>query len=187
MDTPRAGLNALIAQCRKLEAALPGQDEARSSPAMHRFVEAMDARRAPPGMWSPLVLAVLVMAGGLGVGIGVLDLLLRDAGSALAAFALVLVCAGMALALAIGVVSFMGGHAFGLVVLKRVALGLVAVGILGVIAWTQGDMRAVGPVVALMGGLGAWLVLNSNGFYVFAGYQMARRYMERNRGGGPGA
>ncbi|MGY6268749.1 hypothetical protein ACXIUT_03585 [Achromobacter denitrificans] len=181
MEYPAAGLNALIAQCRKLEAALPGQDEPSGSAAMHRFVDAMDARRTPPGMWSPLVLAVLVMSGGLGVGIGVLDLLLHGAGSALAAFALVLVCAGMALALAIGVVSFMGGHAFGLVVLKRLAVGLVAVGILGVIAWTQGDMKAVGPVVALLGGLGAWLVLNSNAFYVFAGYQMARRYMERER------
>ncbi|MCW0207287.1 hypothetical protein WHX56_01495 [Achromobacter veterisilvae] len=181
MDQPRAGLNALIAQCRRLEAALPGQDEPSSSAAMHRFVAAMDARRAPPGMWSPLVLAVLVMTGGLGVGIGVLDLLRHGAGSAPAAFALVLVCAGTALALAIGVVAFMGGHAFGLVVLKRLAAGLVAVGILGGIAWTQGDMRAVGPVVALLGGLGAWLVLNSSGFYVYAGYQMARRYMERKR------
>ncbi|MCY1200214.1 hypothetical protein D9M72_116420 [compost metagenome] len=179
MDQPRAGLNALISQCRRLEAALPGQDEPSSSAAMHRFVAAMDARRAPPGMWSPLVLAVLVMTGGLGVGIGVLDLLRHGAGSAPAAFALVLVCAGTALALAIGVVAFMGGHAFGLVVLKRLAASLVAVGILGGIAWTQGDMRAVGPVVALLGGLGAWLVLNSSGFYVYAGYQMARRYMER--------
>jgi hypothetical protein len=170
MDQPRAGLDALIAQCRKLEAALPGQDEPTSSAAMHRFVAAMDARRT------------LVMAGGLGVGIGALDLLRHGAGSALAAFALVLVCAGTALALAIGVVSFMGGHAFGLVVLKRLALSLIAIGILGGIAWTQGDMRAVGPVVALLAGLGAWLVLNSNGFYVFAGYQMARRYMEREKG-----
>ena len=179
MDAPRAGLNALNAQCRKLEAALPDQDQPAASAAMHRFVAEMDARRAPPGMWSPLVLAVLVMTGGLGVGIGLLSLLLRGAGPALAAFALVLVCAATALALAIGVVAFMGGHAFGLVVLKRLALGLIAVGFLGVIAWTQGDVRAVGPVVALLGGLGAWLVLNSNGFYVFAGYQMARRYMER--------
>ena len=111
-----------------------------------------------------------------------LDLLRHGAGSALAAFALVVVCAGMALALAIGVVSFMGGHAFGLVVLKRLALGLIAAGILGGIAWTQGDMRAVGSVVALLGGLGAWLVLNSNAFYVYAGYQMARRYMDRKKG-----
>ena len=29
--------------------------------------------------------------------------------------------------------------------------------------------------------LGAWLVLNCNGFYVFVGYQMARRYLERRR------
>lgn len=182
MDTRRAGLNALIAQCRKLEDALPGQDDSPASAAMRRFVAAVDARGAPPGMWSPLVLAVLVMAGGLGVGIGVLDLLRHGAGSALAAFALVVVCAGMALALAIGVVSFMGGHAFGLVVLKRLALGLIAAGILGGIAWTQGDMRAVGSVVALLGGLGAWLVLNSNAFYVYAGYQMARRYMDRKKG-----
>ena len=67
MEYPAAGLNALIAQCRKLEAALPGQDEPSGSAAMHRFVDAMDARRTPPGMWSPLVLAVLVMSGGLGV------------------------------------------------------------------------------------------------------------------------
>ena len=31
---------------------------------MHRFVAEMDAHRAPPGMWSPLALAVLTMAGG---------------------------------------------------------------------------------------------------------------------------
>ncbi|MBO9327810.1 hypothetical protein A6B37_13135 [Achromobacter sp. HZ01] len=181
MDRPAAGLNALIAQCRRLEAALSGREDPAASAAMHRFVEAMDAYRAPPGMWSPLALAVLVMTGGLGVGIGLLDLLLHGAGSALAAFALVLVCACMALALAIGVVSFMGGYAYGLVLLRRLALGLIVVGLLGVIAWMQGDMHAVGPVVALLGGLGAWLVLNCNGFYVFVGYQMARRYLERRR------
>ena len=43
---------------------------------MHRFVAEMDAHRAPPGMWSPLALAVLTMAGGVGVGLGLLSLLL---------------------------------------------------------------------------------------------------------------
>jgi len=52
---------------------------------------------------------------------------------------------------------------------------------LGVIAWTQGDVRAVGPVVALLGGLGAWLVANSSGFYVFVGYRVARRWLEGGR------
>lgn len=177
MPAPGAGLNALIAQCRRLEAALPGEGDPAASAAMHRFVEQMDAGRTPPGMWSPLVLAVLVMAGGLGVGIEVLSLLLPVAGSALAAFALVLVCALTALGLAMGVVMLMAGRAAGLVLLKWLAIGLVAAGMLGVIAWTQGDVRAVGPVVALLAGLGAWLVLNSSGFYVFAGYRMARRFL----------
>lgn len=181
MDQPGAGLNVLIAQCRKLEAALPGRGDPAASEAMHRFVDAMDARSAPPGMWSPLVLAVLVMVGGLGVGIGALSLLLHSAGPAMAAFALVMVCAVTALALSIGVVAFMGGRAYGLVVLKWLSLGLAALGVLGGIAWTQGDLRAVGPVVALLGGLGAWLVLNSNGFFVYAGYQMARRFMEAKK------
>lgn len=185
------GLNALIAQCRKLEAALrdeAGREDgaapererraAATSTAMHRFIADMDARQTPPGLWSPLVLAVLTMVGGIGVGIGLLSLLLRPAGPALAAFALVLACAATALALAIGVVAFMGGHAFGLVLLKRTALTLAASGALGLIAWSQGDMRAVGPVVALLGGAGAWLLMNSNAFYVFAGYQMARRVMQ---------
>lgn len=185
------GLNALIAQCRKLEAALrdeAGREDgaapererraAATSTAMHRFIADMDARQTPPGLWSPLVLAVLTMVGGIGVGIGLLSLLLRPAGPALAAFALVLACAVTALALAIGVVAFMGGHAFGLVLLKRTALTLAASGALGLIAWSQGDMRAVGPVVALLGGAGAWLLMNSNAFYVFAGYQMARRVMQ---------
>ncbi|CAB3916461.1 hypothetical protein [Achromobacter deleyi] len=185
------GLNALIAQCRKLEAALrdeAGREDgaapererraAATSTAMHRFIADMDARQTPPGLWSPLVLAVLTMVGGIGVGIGLLSLLLRPAGPALAAFALVLACAVTALALAIGVVAFMGGHAFGLVLLKRTALTLAASGTLGLIAWLQGDMRAVGPVVALLGGAGAWLLMNSNAFYVFAGYQMARRVMQ---------
>jgi len=57
----------------------------------------------------------------------------------------------------------------------------VTVGALGVIAWTQGDVRAVGPVVALLGGLGAWLVANSSGFYVFVGYRVARRWLEGGR------
>lgn len=175
MPASGAGLNALIGQCRRLEAGLAG--DSGESVAMHRFVAEMDARRAPPGMWSPLVLAVLVMAGGLGVGIEVLSLLLRVVGAALAAFALVAVCAGTAMGLAAGVVMFMAGRAAGLVLLKWLSIGLVVVGALGVIAWTQGDVRAVGPVVALLGGLGAWLVLNSNGFFVFAGYQMARRYL----------
>ncbi|QVQ25930.1 hypothetical protein [Achromobacter deleyi] len=178
MPASGAGLNALIGQCRRLEAALAGDGDPAASAAMHRFVAEMDARPTPPGMWSPLVLAVLVMVGGLGVGIEVLSLLLSGVGSALAAFALVAVCAGTALGLAIGVVMFMAGRAGGLVLLKWLAIGLVLVGALGVIAWTQGDVRAVGPVVALVGGLGAWLVLNSSGFYVFAGYQMARRFME---------
>lgn len=188
------GLNALIAQCRKLEAALrdeAGREDgaaperehraAATSTAMHRFIADVDARQTPPGLWSPLVLAVLTMVGGIGVGIGLLSLLLRPAGPALAAFALVLACAVTALALAIGVVAFMGGHAFGLVLLKRTALTLAASGVLGLIAWSQGDMRAVGPVVALLGGAGAWLLMNSNAFYVFAGYQMARRVMRARR------
>jgi len=171
------GLNALIAQCRRLEAAL--RDEAGApdaSAAMHRFVAEMDARAAPPGLWSPLALAVLTMVGGIGVGIGLLSLLLRPAGPALAAFALVLACA--VTALAIGVVAFMGGYRLGLVLLKRTALTLAAAGGLGLIAWSQGDMRAVGPVVALLGGAGAWLLMNSNAFYVFAGYRVALRLMQ---------
>ena len=150
------GLNALIAQCRRLEVAL--RDEAGqagapdASAAMHRFVAEMDARAAPPGLWSPLALAVLTMVGGIGVGIGLLSLLLRPAGPALAAFALVL--------------------------LKRTALALATAGVLGLIAWSQGDMRAVGPVVALLGGAGAWLLMNSNAFYVFAGYRVALRVMQ---------
>lgn len=179
MPASAAGLNALIAQCRRLEAALSGETDPASSAAMHRFVAEMDARRAPPGMWSPLVLAVLVMAGGLGVGIEVLSLLLSVVGSALAAFALVAVCAGTALGLAIGVVMLMAGRAGGLVLLKWLAIGLVVVGALGVIAWTQGDVRAVGPVVALVGGLGAWLVMNSSGFFVFVGYRVALRCLAR--------
>ena len=63
---------------------------------MHRFVAEMDAHRAPPGMWSPLALAVLTMAGGVGVGLGLLSLLLPLAGAAAAAFALVLACAATA-------------------------------------------------------------------------------------------
>ena len=64
---PASGLNALIDQCRKLEAALEAGNDPSSSAAMHRFVAHMDEGRTPPGMWSPLVLSVLVMAGGLGV------------------------------------------------------------------------------------------------------------------------
>ena len=105
------GLNALIAQCRKLEAALrdeAGREDgaapegdrraAATSTAMHRFIADVDARQTPPGLWSPLVLAVLTMVGGIGVGIGLLSLLLRPAGPALAAFALVLACTVTALA-----------------------------------------------------------------------------------------
>ena len=40
------------------------------------------------------------------------------------------------------------------------------------------DRRAVGPVVALLGGAGAWLLMNSNAFYVFAGYRVALRVMQ---------
>ncbi|MEN4922101.1 hypothetical protein ABE485_25780 [Achromobacter spanius] len=172
---PASGLNALIEQCRRLETALDYGENPASSSAMHRFVAEMDAGRAPPGMWSPLVLAVLVMAGGLGVGIEVLSLLLRIAGSAMAAFALVAVCAATALGLAIGVVMLMAGRAGGLVLLKWLSIGLAIVGAFGIIAWTQGDVRAVGPVVAVVGGLGAWLVMNSAAFYVFVGYRMALR------------
>lgn len=181
-DRPKAGLNTLIAQCRKVEAALSGTedtDDPMASSAMHRFVADMDARHAPPGMWSPLVLAVLVMTGGLGVGIEVLSLLLQSAGAAWAAFALVAVCAGTALALAIGVVWVMAGRSAGLVVVKWLVLALVTVGALGVAVWTQGGVRAVGPVVALLGGLGAWLVVNSAAFYVFAGYRVAQRVAQR--------
>lgn len=179
MPATGAGLNALIAQCRRVEAAMAGGQDPAASVAMHRFVADMDARRTPPGMWSPLALSVLVMTGGLGVGIEVLSLLLRAAGAAWAAFALVAVCAGTALALSIGVVMLMAGRSAGLVVVKRLSLGLVTVGGLGLIAWTQGDVRAVGPVVALLGGLGAWLVLNSGGFFVFVGYRAARRYLDQ--------
>ncbi|KAG1451243.1 hypothetical protein G6F57_016217 [Rhizopus arrhizus] len=98
MPSSDAGLNALIAQCRRVEAALAGSPDPSASVAMHRFVADMDARRIPPGMWSPLALSVLVMTGGLGVGIEVLSLVLRAVGSAWAAFALVAVCAGTALA-----------------------------------------------------------------------------------------
>lgn len=179
MPTARAGLNQLIAQCRRLEAAMAGGQDPAASTAMHRFVADMDARRTPPGMWSPLALSVLVMTGGGGVGIEVLSLLLRAAGAAWAAFALVAICAATALALSIGVVMLMAGRSSGLVVVKRLAITLVAIGALGLIAWTQGDVRAVGPVVALLGGLGAWLVLNSSGFFVFVGYRAARRYLDR--------
>ena len=197
-DKPQAGLNKLIAQCRKVEAALSALDDREdpvassarqiddpddpvASSAMHRFVADMDARRAPPGMWSPLVLAVLVMTGGLGVGIEVLSLLLQSAGAAWAAFALVAVCAGTALALAIGVVWVMAGRSAGLVVVKWLVLALVTVGALGVAVWTQGGVRAAGPVVALLGGLGAWLVVNSAAFYVFAGYRVALRATQRGK------
>ena len=148
MPASRRGLNALIEQCRRLEAELDGAGS-RESTAMHRFVAEMDAHRAPPGMWSPLALAVLTMAGG--VGVGLLSLLLPLVGAAAAA--LVLACAATALVLAIGVVAFMGGHAYGLVLLRRLALGLAAAGALGLIAWTQGDMRAVGPALARTGRL----------------------------------
>lgn len=197
-DKPQAGLNKLIAQCRKVEAALSALDDrddpvassARqiddpddpvASSAMHRFVADMDARRAPPGMWSPLVLAVLVMTGGLGVGIEVLSLLLQSAGAAWAAFALVVVCAGTALALAIGVVWVMAGRSAGLVVVKWLVLALVTIGALGLAVWMQGGVRAAGPVVALLGGLGAWLVVNSAAFYVFAGYRVALRATQRGK------
>jgi len=179
MPASGAGLNALIAQCRRVEAALAGGVDPATSVAMHRFLADMDARRTPPGMWSPLALSVLVMTGGLGVGIEVLSLLLSVAGAAWAAFALVAVCAATALALSIGVVMLMAGRSAGLVVVKWLAIGLVAVGGLGLIAWTQGDVRAVGPVVALLGGLGAWLVANSGGFFVFVGYRVGRRYLDR--------
>lgn len=179
MTPTGAGLEALIAQCRKVEAALAGSGDPAASTAMHRFVAEMDARSAPPGMWSPLVLAVLVMTAGLGVGIEVLSLLLLPVGPALAAFALVAVCAGTALALAIGVVMVMAGRCAGLVLIKWLVLTLIAIGALGVIAWTQGDVRAVGPVVALLGGLGAWLLVNSAPFYVFAGYRVALRVAQR--------
>ncbi|MBR8654561.1 hypothetical protein KDH83_14755, partial [Achromobacter sp. Marseille-Q0513] len=65
MPASRRGLNALIEQCRRLEAELDGA-EPRESTAMHRFVVEMDARRAPPGMWSPLALAGLGVGGGGG-------------------------------------------------------------------------------------------------------------------------
>ena len=89
---------------------------------MHRFVAEMDAHRAPPGMWSPLALAVLTMAGGVGVGLGLLSLLLPLAGGGGGGLR-----AGAGLrrdrvVLAIGVVAFMGGHAYGLVLLRRLAL-----------------------------------------------------------------
>lgn len=183
-DKPQAGLNKLIAQCRKVEAALSAlddRDDPVASSAMHRFVADMDARRAPPGMWSPLVLAVLVMTGGLGVGIEVLSLLLQSAGAAWAAFALVVVCAGTALALAIGVVWVMAGRSAGLVVVKWLVLALVTIGALGLAVWMQGGVRAAGPVVALLGGLGAWLVVNSAAFYVFAGYRVALRATQRRK------
>jgi len=197
-NRPQAGLNMLIEQCRKVEAALFAMDERDdpvgssamrmhdpddpvASSAMHHFVADMDARPAPPGMWSPLVLAVLVMTGGLGVGIEVLSLLLRSAGAAWAAFALVAVCAGTALALAIGVVWVMAGRSAGLVVVKWLVLALVIIGALGLAVWMQGAVRAVGPVVALLGGLGAWLVVNSAAFYVFAGYRVALRVAQRGR------
>ncbi|MNR64561.1 hypothetical protein D3C85_1872450 [compost metagenome] len=73
----------------------------------------------------------------------------------------------------------MAGRAGGLVLLKWLSIGLAAVGAFGVIAWTQGDVRAVGPVVAVVGGLGAWLVMNSQGFFVFVGYRMALRCLAR--------
>ncbi len=179
---PASGLNALIERCRRLEAALEGGQDPAASAAMHRFVAEMDAGRAPPGMWSPLVLSVLVMTGGLGVGIEMLSLLLGLVGPALAAFALVAVCTGTALGLSIGVVMMMAGRVEGLVLLKWLSIGLVVVGAFGVIAWTQGDVRAVGPVVAVVGGLGAWLVMNGAGFYVFVGYRMALRCLARRLG-----
>ena len=49
MPASRRGLNALIEQCRRLEAELDGAGS-RESTAMHRFVAEMDAHRAPPGM-----------------------------------------------------------------------------------------------------------------------------------------
>lgn len=178
---PASGLNALIAQCRRLEAALTAGKDPGSAASMHRFIAEMESeeRRAPAGTWSPLVLSVLVMAGGLGAGIELLSLLLRFVGPAMAAFALVAVCAGTALALSIGMVLMMAGRVQGVVLLKRVCIGLIVVGSFGGIAWTQGDVRAVGPVVAMLGGLGAWLVMNSSGFYVFVGYRVALRCLAR--------
>lgn len=179
MSDPAAGLNALIEQCRRLEAALARGEDPSASATMHRFVAEMDAGRAPPGTWSPLVLSVLVMTGGLGVGIELLSLLLRLVGPAMAAFTLVAVCAGTALGLSIGTVMMMAGRVQGVVLLKRLSIGLIVVGAFGGIAWTQGDVRAVGPVVAVLGGLGAWLVMNSSGFYVFVGYRVALRCLAR--------
>ncbi|MFJ3461523.1 hypothetical protein [Achromobacter spanius] len=178
---PASGLNALIEQCQRLEAALNAGKDPGTAASMHRFVAEMETEegRAPPGAWSPLVLSVLVMAGGLGVGIELLSLLLRFVGPAMAAFALVAVCAGTALALSIGMVLMMAGRVQGVVLLKRVCIGLIVVGSFGGIAWTQGDVRAVGPVVAVLGGLGAWLVMNSSGFYVFVGYRVALRCLAR--------
>ena len=63
MPSSRSGLNALIAQCRRVEAALAEGRHPADSAAMHRFVAEMDARDTPPGMWSPLALSVLVMTG----------------------------------------------------------------------------------------------------------------------------
>jgi hypothetical protein len=176
---PASGLDALIGLCRRLEAALADGLDPSSSPAMHRFVAEMDAGRAPPGTWSPLVLSVLVMTGGLGVGIELLSLLLRFVGPAMAAFTLVAVCAGTALALSIGMVLMMAGRTAGVVLLKRLSIALIVVGAFGGIAWTQGDVRAVGPLVAVLAGLGAWLVMNSAGFFVFVGYRVALRCLAR--------
>ena len=53
MPASRRGLNALIAQCRRLEAELDGAGS-RESTAMHRFVAEMDAharRRACGRRW----------------------------------------------------------------------------------------------------------------------------------------
>ncbi|MNT92052.1 hypothetical protein D3C72_2332630 [compost metagenome] len=83
--------------------------------------------------------------------------------------------------MAIGVVWVMAGRSAGLVVVKWLVLALVTVGALGVAVWTQGGVRAVGPVVALLGGLGAWLVVNSAAFYVFAGYRVALRATQRGK------
>jgi len=65
---PASGLNALIGQCQRLEAALNAGKDPGTAASMHRFVAEMEAEegRAPPGTWSPLVLSVLVMAGSPG-------------------------------------------------------------------------------------------------------------------------
>ena len=174
-------MELLIEQCQVLESVLQRFD-GRLAPAaplaLHQFFIAMQGASGPLGVWSVLALSLLIVTGGLGLGIGVTNLLVRYAGSpALAAAALMLICALVALLLVVGITGFMRACAAGIVLLKRLAQALMLSGLVGLAGWLTGNLRAVGPVIALLSGLGAWLVMNSEAFHLLGGYQMALSYL----------